>query len=117
MYTNAGGKWQIQCQPLLVQYKQQANPFFISAKLYSTCDQREWKKKAANIIKPRQTRIYRKKYVNGSVKRREIEKNKIKKGATLIQVQIYPFMPSTAQSRSRGSPFKHNFKTVGSPKK
>jgi hypothetical protein len=37
-------------------------------------------KKAANIIKPKQTRIYRKKYVNCSV----ILKRHRKKGATLI---------------------------------
>ena len=45
----------IQRQPLLVQYKHQAN------QLYSTCGKQEWQKCAANIIKPMQTGINRNK--------------------------------------------------------
>ncbi len=42
-------------------------PTFNNVQLYSTCEEREWQKQADNIIKPTQTRIYWKKYMNGSV--------------------------------------------------
>ncbi len=45
---------------------------------------------AANIIKPVQTHIYRKKYVNDSANSEEHLKKKKEKGAMLIQALIYP---------------------------
>ncbi len=54
-----------------------------------------------------QNRIYRTKYVIGSVRSENINNNKIKKpGATLIQTQMYSFMSSKAQSSSWVSPVK-----------
>ncbi len=56
LYANVGEKSQIQRKPLLVQYRQQAN-LLSSMHNYTPL----------HIIKPMQSRIYRKKYVNGTV--------------------------------------------------
>ncbi len=57
-----------------------------------------------------QIRIYRTKYVIGSVRSENINNKKIKKsGATLFQAQMYSFMSSKAQSSSRDSPLKYQF--------
>ncbi len=45
---------------------------FINAQLYFTFDKRVMTKKAASNIKPMQTRIHWKKYVNGSVIQRDM---------------------------------------------
>jgi hypothetical protein len=63
-YANAGGKRPIQ---LSVQYKQQGIPL-LSMHNYTQLLISGNDKKAANITKPTQTCINRKKYVNGSVK-------------------------------------------------
>ncbi len=65
-----------------------------------------WQKWAANIIKPTQSRIYRKKYVNGSVNSEgHVQKLKTRHNAYLGLYGIYLFVSSKAQSISWDSPF------------
>jgi hypothetical protein len=51
LYANAGGKWQIQHQPLLVQYKQQAYPPIINHNYTPLVISRNDKNKQLTLLK------------------------------------------------------------------
>jgi hypothetical protein len=69
--------------PTTLAIQAESQSTFINTQSYYTCDQRDRQKLAANIIKPTQTRIHRKKYVNGSENLEEHVRKKT--GTTLFQ--------------------------------
>ena len=66
-YADAGGKWPMLRQPHLVQHKQQANLLLSMHSYTPLLISRNYKNKQLTKVKPTQTRIKRKKYVNSSV--------------------------------------------------
>jgi hypothetical protein len=67
-FANAGGKQLIQCQLLVAQYKQQANPLLSMLNYTLLVISRNDKNKQLTIIKPTQTSFNHEKFTFGNIK-------------------------------------------------
>jgi hypothetical protein len=99
LYANAGGKRPIHSQPLLVQYKHQANPLLSMHYYTPLVISRKDKNKKVTLLIERKLTLTRRKYVNGSEnsERRDILKikNQARRFFRPISIHICHQKPNT----------------------